>query len=147
MGSGPWRIYDSARRYLMTGDIDLNSDTFYVSLYHGSGNAADLTLQKIINVTGEVSTGFGYTAGGHPLTNVTWDIGASPSEMRFKADPAVWNAVGGNIVNVQYVVLWVATKQWLVAVAAVEENGSGITIADGNPLLIKFTNEGIFELN
>jgi hypothetical protein len=127
-------------------DIDLETDTFKVALYQGTGNVTDLTMENITDLTGEVVAGTGYNLGGQLLNNVIWDVGGTPSEMRFSADPAIWNAVGGDIVGVQYAVVWVVTKQYLLFVAALEENHP-INIADGNPLLLQFTNEGIFELN
>src|SRR5580765_5458998 len=102
MGAGPWRVYNSARRYLMTGDIDLDDDGFQISLFTGSSSADNLSLQKITDLTGEVLNGNGYTSGGQLMENVTWDVGTDANEMRFSADPSSWNATGGDIVGIQY---------------------------------------------
>jgi hypothetical protein len=146
MGAGPWLVYNTAKQELMSAKINLAADQFYYSLFLSASNASDLTLINYSQVTAEVADGFGYTTGGQKLQNVTWDVGDSPDEWRFSADTATWNASGGDIVGIQYVVLRSFTSGLLLAVASVDEVGP-INVPNGNPFVIAPGAEGIFELN
>ena len=149
MGAGPWLVYNSARRHLMDGSIDLDNDTFSISLYQNGSNASDITMQVIGDLTSEVANANGYTGGGQTLGNVTWNTGDTPAEMRWDANDIIWQAVGGDIVNVQYAVIWrnkPSAPSYLLFVAALDENGP-FTVPSGNPLSVAFNVQGIFELN
>lgn len=145
MGAGPWLIYYSAKRHLMDGQIDLDSNAFWLSLFASGSNASDLTRVNIIELTNEVAPVHGYTAGGKQLQNVTWDVADSADEMRFTADTVTWQASGGDIASIGYTVLRAMPSGLLVAVAQLDEGGP-FTVPNGNPLEVAFTNEGIFEL-
>jgi hypothetical protein len=80
------------------------------------------------------------------MSNVTWDVGLYQNEMRFTADPTTWTASGADIMNIQYAVVWVSGKEWVLAVAAIEENHP-ISVINGQPIIVTHSNEGIFELN
>jgi hypothetical protein len=149
MGSGPWTFYNPVKRYLMDGSIDLTNDTFMMSLFTGASNANDVTLTDVSELHDEVADGNGYTIGGALLTSVTWDVGAYPSEMRFDCDDKTWNAVGGDIADVQWAVIWRARAEapsYLICFCALSEAGQ-FTVPDGNPLFVGISPEGVFELN
>lgn len=146
MGAGPWLVYNQAKQELMSAQINLAADQFYYSLFQSTSNAGDLTQVNIVELTNEVANGFGYVTGGQQLQNVTWAVGDSPDEWRFSANTVTWNAVGGDIVGIQYVVLRSFVSGLLVAVASVDENGP-VNVPNGNPFVIAPGAEGIFELN
>jgi hypothetical protein len=155
MGAGPWTFYNTYRKHIGDASINLGSDIFMMSLYQSSingSNAGDVTMEAIEEITGEVADGFGYVAGGQQLQNVLWEVGSTADEMRFTADTASWQALGGNIVGIRYAVVWrkgavVGTDpNYLLCFAMVDENGD-MTVPDGNPFVIAPNVGGIFELN
>lgn len=63
-------FYNSAKRDLMNGSIDLDTDTIHVALVTSSYTADIDAHAKFSDITNEVS-GTGYTAGGAALTSKT----------------------------------------------------------------------------
>ncbi len=72
MAAGAWTFYNIAKKKLMDGSIDLDTNTFRMSLYTSASNAATLTLSTRPSVTGEVTEANGYSSSGKPLASVTW---------------------------------------------------------------------------
>lgn len=151
MAASAWAFYNSFKRYLGDGTIDLDNDTFVMGLYQSTSNAATATLSVTGSLTNEVSSGNGYASGGKTLTGVTWSTGASASEMRFDATATIWSASGGNIANIRYAVIYDNTtgasagNRKLVAYSALST--AQFTVTDGNTLTVTPSANGIFELN
>lgn len=149
MSASAWEFYNRAKKHLMDGSIDLDGDTFRISLFTSASNAASALLSTIGSVTGEVAEGFGYSSSGKALAGVTWGVGASASEMRWNSDAVQWVAVGGNIINIKHVVIW---KQGTSAAARKlllhsQLSTSQYPLTSGNSLTINPSANGIFELN
>lgn len=144
MAASAWAFYNSAKKHLMDGTIDLDTNSFRMSLFTSASNAATNTLSTISQVTGEVAEGFGYSSSGKPLAGVTWGQGASASEMRFDATATQWVAAGGTIPNVKYAVIW-QTGGLLVCRSQLSTVQFNVT--SGNSLTITPSANGIFELN
>jgi hypothetical protein len=81
-------IYNSAKRDLQNGAIDLNTDDIKVMLVSGYTPNQD-THTKRSDVTGEI-TGTGYTAGGKSLTTKTMTQDNTNNRGTFDADDLVW---------------------------------------------------------
>jgi len=77
-------IYNSAKKEISDGTIDLDADTFYIMITNGYTPNID-THSKRSDVTGEVS-GPGYTAGGVALTGTSVTVDNSDDEGVFDAD-------------------------------------------------------------
>lgn len=149
MAAGAWTFYNEAKKYLMSGDIDLNSSSFRMTLHTSASNAATNTLSVYGSVTNEVTEATGYSSSGKALTGVTWTAGASASEMRFNSSALVWTATGGNISNIKFAVIWItgasAGARKLLCRSALST--SQFTLTTGNTLTITPSANGIFELN
>lgn len=151
MAASAWVIYNTFKRYMADGTMDLDANTFRMGLYTSASNAATATLSIRSQVTGEVSAANGYVLGGKTLAGVTWSTGASAGEMRFDATATIWSASGGNIVNIRYAVIYdestgtSAGDRKLVANSALST--AQFTVTDGNTLTITPSANGIFELN
>lgn len=149
MAAGAWTFYNKAKKYMMSGDIDLNSSSFRMTLHTSASNAATATLSVAGSVTNEVTESNGYSSSGKALTGVTWTAGASASEMRFDSTAVVWTATGGNIANVKFAVIWItgasagARKLFCRSTLSTSQ----FTITTGNTLTITPSANGIFELN
>lgn len=63
-------IYDSFRKDVMTGPIDLGTSNFYAALVTATYNPNDSTHTRRSDITNEVST-TNYTAGGAQITSLT----------------------------------------------------------------------------
>lgn len=148
MAAAAWVIYNEAKKYLMTGDIDLNAATIRMTLHTSASNAATATLSVKGSVSNEVTEANGYSSSGKALT-YTWTAGASASEIRFDATAVIWTATGGTIPNIKYAVLWVGTStsagRKLLAYSTL--TSSQFTLSSGSTLTITPSANGIFELN
>lgn len=151
MAAGAWTFYYSAKKHLMDGLIDLDTDTFNMALYTSASNAATAvaTISTLAGVTNQVAAGNGYTTSGKAITAVTWGIGASSSEMRFDSTAVVWTATGGDINNIKYAVIWKvgvsANARKLLCYSQLSTAQFAVT--SGNTLTITPSANGYFELN
>jgi hypothetical protein len=149
MAAGIWTFYNLAKRHLMDGLIDLDTDTFKMSLYTSASNAATLTLSVVSAVTGQVAEAFGYSSSGKPLAGVTWQTGASATEFRFDCTATIWAAVGGDIQNVKYAVIWKQSSSTLGRKLLCYSmlSTSQFNVTSGNSMAVTPSANGIFELN
>lgn len=150
MAVGPFVEYNSFRRYIADGTMDVNTDEWKLGFYQSTSNAATATLSTRASVTNEVASGNGYTTGGKTLTGVVWSTGASAGQMRFKASALTWAATGGTIPNVKYAVLYNNTTGASAGarkLALVSTLSTGqFTVSQGNQLQIDLWTNGIFNL-
>lgn len=150
MAVGPFVEYNSFRRYIADGTIDVNSDEWKLAFYQSTSNAATATLSTRTSVTNEVANGNGYATGGKTLTGVVWSTGASAGQMRFKASALTWTATGGTIPNVKYAVLYNNTTGASAGarkLALVSTLSTGqFTVSQSNQLQIDLWTNGIFNL-
>lgn len=147
MAAGAWSFYNIAKKKLMDGSIDLDTNTFRMSLYTSASNAATLTLSTRTSVTNEVTEANGYSSSGKPLASVTWATGASASEYRWNAAAIVWTAGGGSIANVKFAVIWQSSGVADKLVCFSQLSTAQFTVTSGNTLTITPSANGIFELN
>ncbi len=148
MAASAWVIYNEAKKYLMTGDIDLDAATVKMTLHTSASNAATATLSTFASVTNEVTEANGYSSSGKSLT-YTWAVGASASEYRFDATSVIWTATGGTIPNIKYAVLWQtgASAGARKLIGYSQLTTSQFTLSSGSTLTITPSANGIFELN
>ena len=148
MAVGAWTFYNEAKKYLMSGDIDLNSNTFRMGLYTSASNAATATLSRHDQVTNEISEANGYSSSGKALASITWTAGASASKFRFNAAALVWTATGGNLANIKYAVIFQegASAGARKILCYSQLSTSQFTVTTGNTLTITPSANGIFEL-
>lgn len=144
MAATAFTLYDKAKKKLMDGTIDLNTNVFKAQLHTSASNASTSTLSTAASVDNQVSNGNGYATGGKSLTSITWTTGASASEYRFDAADLVWTATGGSIANVKYLVIKNSAGQ---ALCWSRLSTSQFTVTIGNTLTVAFSANGIFELN
>lgn len=82
-------VYNSAKRDIMNGSINLSSDTLKVMLVTNAYTPNVDTHTKRSDITNEVS-GTGYTAGGATLANKTVTVDNAANQGVFDADDLVW---------------------------------------------------------
>lgn len=147
MAAGAWTFYNIAKKKLMDGSIDLDTNTFRMSLYTSASNAATLTLSTRTSVTTEVTEQFGYSSSGKPLASITWAVGASATEWRWNCAAIVWTAAGGSIANVKFAVIWQSSGVADKLLCFSQLSTAQFTVTSGNTLTITPSANGIFELN
>jgi len=83
-------IYNSFKRDIMNGGIDLDTDTIKVALVTSSYTPDQDAHDNFDDITNEVS-GTGYTAGGASLANKAVTADNTDNEGVFDADDVVWS--------------------------------------------------------
>lgn len=147
MAAGPWTFYNSAKKRLLDGTFDMDTNKFRMGLFTGASNASTLTLNSRTELTNEVASEFGYTTLGQELTGVTLGAGESASEVRWDADEVVWTASGGSIADVMYAVIWQSTGVADALLCFCQLATAQFTTTTGNTLTVSPSANGIFELN
>jgi hypothetical protein len=138
-------FYNSFREFMGDGTIDLDGDTFKVMLTSSSYTPSASHTVKA-DVTNELSTANGYTAGGDTLANVTW--GHSGGTATFNADDTVWTASGGTI-TARYAVIYddTAASDQLVCYILLDTTPADVSATTGNTLTLQWNASGIFALS
>jgi hypothetical protein len=137
-------IFNSFKREVMNGSIDLDIDTIKVMLVTSSYTPNADTHTKRSDVTNEVS-GTGYTAGGQALANKAVTAGNTDDEGIFDADDVTWTS---STITARGAVLHksrggAASANVLICYI---DFGSDQISSSGN-FSITFSSEGILNLN
>lgn len=137
-------FYNSFKEYVADGTIDLDTHTFKVMLVSSSYTfSASHTVKA--DITNELSTANGYTAGGEALTSVTW--GQTGGTATFDAADTTWNATGSGITARRAVIYDdTATNDELVASILLDTTPADVTATAGNTLTLQWNASGIFTL-
>lgn len=137
-------FYNSFREYLADGTIDLDTHTFKVMLVSSAYTfSASHTVKA--DITNELSTANGYTAGGATLGSVTW--AHSGGTATFDAADTVWTASGGSITARRAVIYDdTAASDELVASILLDTTPADVTATDGNTLTLQWNASGIFTI-
>lgn len=140
-------FYDSFRKYVADGTIDLDTDTFKVTL-HTSSYTFAATHTVYTDLTNELSTAFGYTNGGATLASPTWT--QSTVTLKFDANDTAWTASGGSIVARRAVIRKSGTANAivdpLVCSVLLDTTPADVTTTTGNTLTLVWNAAGIFTL-
>ena len=97
-------FYQSFREYMADGTIDLDTDTFKVTLHSSTYTPNAGTHTVFADLTNELSTAGGYTNGGQALGSVTWN--RSGATVTFDAADTEWTVSGGSIGPARYAAIW-----------------------------------------
>lgn len=84
-------IYNSAKKYLINGAIDLDTDTIKALLVTSSYTPNMDSHDFRDDVSNEVSNGNGYTTGGAALSNKSVTQDNTNDRAAFDADDVVWS--------------------------------------------------------
>ena len=137
-------IYNSFKRDVMNGSIDLDTDTIKVMLVTSSYAPNVDTHTKRSDVTNEV-TGTGYSAGGSALANKTVTADTVDDEGVFDADDLSWSS---STITARAAVLYKSRGGARTAdeVICYVDFGSDIS-STGGTFTITWNSEGIINLN
>lgn len=148
MAAGVITLFNIAKEKLADGTFDLDSQTFKVVLCDSSqalsaSFAGTSTDCRYADLTGELSTANGYTAGGLTLTT-TWT--RSSGTMTFDADDAAWTLTGAGITYKYAVIYADNTNDDLLCFFDVDTGGGSISPSAGAHTL-QWNASGLFTLS
>lgn len=149
MAAGRWKLYHLAKQYIGDETHDLSAQTDWkVALFGSASNCNTLTHGVFGDLTGELPTANGYTAGGVPVAGQTWESDADV--MTFDSDDAEWLAAGGSIAARYAVYYRDATVNGVVkpllCVCLLDTAPADVVATDGNPLIVQMHASGLFSL-
>ncbi|AAN07945.1 hypothetical protein AVANI_27 [Mycobacterium phage Avani] len=130
MAAGTWTLPSGARKMLLDGTFDLDSDTWKVALVTSSSNIG-ASSTTWAGVTGEVSNGNGYTTGGVSVTLTL--TGTTSVAVSFATNP-VWTASGSGI-TARWAVLYEVSGN-VLAYVLLDATPADVSVASGNTLTI-----------
>ena len=138
MAASAWQVFNSFKKYLGDGTIDMDLHTFKVQL-HSSTYVPNIATQTVrADLSGELATANGYTAGGKALTGVLWT--QAGSETYFAAGNISWDAVGGAL-TARYAVIYddtpTAPADPLVAYSLLDTTPADVESVAGTPLTLE----------
>lgn len=142
-------FYQSFREYVADGTIDLDTDTFKVTLHSSSYTPNAGTHTVYADLTNELSTASGYTNGGDALGSVQWT--RSGGTVTFDAADTIWTASGGSI-TARYAVIRKdgtanAIVSPLICYILLDTTPADVTATTGNTLTLQWNGSGIFTLS
>lgn len=82
--------YGLGMRHLVTGAVDLDTDTFKLSLHTATYSPNQDTHDFFDDATNELATASGYTAGGVTLATPTVTYDATSQQVRFDFGDPTW---------------------------------------------------------
>jgi len=141
MAAVAYKLYDSAKKYLVNGTVDLDTSTIVEKLYKSTSNASSSALSTFASLTNIVNAA-GYN-GARVLANCSVKTGASAGQIMFDAADTVTTASGANITSIMYSVIGVTGGKvlcWSKLSSAV------FTVTSGNTLTNQFATAGIFNM-
>jgi hypothetical protein len=143
--------YYKFKEFILDGTLDLNSNTFKLTLHTSGYTPSASTHTLFAHATNEVANGNGYSTGGIALSNLSLTSGSGTT--KWSADNIVWTANGGSI-TARYAVLWASgtlngQANPLVAFITLNDQGgtpTDVTVTDGNTLTVQWNTNGILTL-
>jgi hypothetical protein len=136
-------IYNSFKRDIMNGGIDLDTDTIKVALVTSTYTPDQDAHDNFDDVTNEV-TGTGYTAGGATLASVTVTADNTDNEGVFDAADVTW---ASSTITARGAVIYKSTGTASTSkLIAYIDFGSDKSSSSGN-FTIQWNAEGILNLN
>lgn len=137
-------IYNSFKRDIMNGGIDLDTDTIKVALVTSSYTPDQDTHDNFDDVTNEVAATGGYTAGGATLANVSVTADNTDNEGVFDADDVTWSS---STITARGAVVYKSTGVTSTSkLICYFDFGSDQSSSSGN-FTISWNAEGILNLN
>lgn len=146
MAAGVWKVYDTTRKKLGDGGLDLAAGVFYLSLHTPASNAATITLSSQGSLDNEITSGNGYSNSAMTLSETSWTSVAA-STYRFDACDWFVSANGGPVPSansdIQFGVIWQSGGA-LVCYSTLSTTAFNITST--NRLTVQLNASGVFQL-
>ena len=140
MAASKFRVYPSAKKYLLTGQIDLDTSAMRWKICAASKAAAvsanaRSTFASLTHVTAWVGTDI------RTLSGIAVTVSGGSNTIRVSAAARIWTASAN--LSVQYAVFGVSGGK---ALGWVKLSSAAITVTAGNTLTITPNTAGLFNL-
>lgn len=144
MAVGAIQFYDSFMQALGQKKHDLDADTIKVILV-SSSYTFSASHAQYSDITNELSTANGYTAGGATLANAVFTQTSGVG--KFDADDVVWTASGGAI-TARRAILYndTSTNDLLIGSFLLDATPANVSVPNGDTLGLNWNASGIFTL-
>lgn len=148
MAAGNIIVYDSLKKFVGDNTINFATGAFKVALL-ANAYTPDLAAHTVYaDLTNELATANGYTAGGAALANTTWT--ESGHTTTFDADDLTVSAAGGTIGPFRKAAIYLnatvnAHVKPLVGYCVLD--AADISISDGNSFIIQWNVAGLLTLS
>lgn len=142
MAASAWRVYNEAKKYMLTADADINAATMRVKIIKGGGAA---TVSNYATST-FASAGSGAAAANmaiKSLASIVVTAGASAKQIKFDAADPVFTASGGDATSCQYGVIGLSGGK---AIAWCKLSTAAFNVTSTNTLTLTLNASGIFDL-
>lgn len=139
MAVGNWKVYNKAKRNLINGTFDLDTDSLRMGLYKSTSNATDMTLTAFSQLTNVVNAA-AYPGAKTPTVSV---VAYNTSGAMMSTNNIIFSAVAGDITSIRFAVLYEnagAVLAWCALSTAI------FSVTSGNTLTINNPTNGIFTL-
>jgi hypothetical protein len=147
MAASAWQLYNTAKRYIGNGTIELGVGNFKMALFTSASNTSTFTLSTFASLTSEISATGGYVGGGKLLVPATgqWTTGASAKQMKFtySAVGLTFTASGAPLTNIRYAVIYQSGGKLL---CFCQLSSSQFTVSSPNTLTVLPAATGVFTL-
>jgi len=147
MAASAWQLYNSGKRYIGNGTIELGVGNFKMALLTSASNTSTFTLSTFASLTSEISATGGYVTGGKALNPATgqWTTGASAKQMKFTYSTigVTFTASGAPLTNVKYAVIYQSGGKLL---CFCQLSSTQFTVASPNTLTVLPAATGVFTL-
>jgi hypothetical protein len=147
MAASAWQLYNSGKRYIGNGTIELGVGNFKLALLTSASNTSTFTLSTFASLTNEISATGGYVTGGKALVPGTgqWTTGASAKQMKFTYSTVgvTFTASGAPLTNVKYAVIYQSGGKLL---CFCQLSSAQFTVASPNTLTVLPAATGVFTL-
>ena len=154
MAATAWQLYNTAKRYIGNGTIELGAGNFKMALFTSASNVSTFTLSTFGQLTNQISATGGYVSGGKALVPATgqWTTGASAKQMKFTYSTIglTFTASGSSLTNIKYAVITfgasagVASARKLVCFCQL--SSSQFSVTSPNTLTVLPAATGVFTL-
>ena len=135
-------VYNSFKRDIMNGGIDLDADTIKVALVTSSYTPDQDAHDNFDDITNEVS-GTGYTAGGATLANKTVTVDNTDNEGVFDADDPTWSS---STITARGAVFYKSTGTASTSKLICYSDFGSDKTSSGGSFTLQFNSEGILNL-
>jgi hypothetical protein len=147
MAASAWQLYNSGKRYIGNGTIELGVGNFKMALFTSASNTSTFTLSTFASLTNEIAATGGYVTGGKALVPATgqWTVGASAKQMKFTYSTIglTFTASGSSLANIKYAVIYQSGGKLL---CFCQLSSSQFTVSSPNTLTVLPAATGVFTL-
>jgi hypothetical protein len=147
MAATAWQLYNSGKRYIGNGTIQLGVNNFKMALFTSASNTSTFTLSTFASLTDEIAATGGYVTGGKALVPATgqWTVGASAKQMKFTYSTIglTFTASGSALSNIKYAVIYNSAGKLL---CFCQLSSSQFTVSSPNTLTVLPAATGVFTL-